>query len=149
LLLNFINIEGEDNMKTFSKVLSMFLVVVMCFGLFATSAYADSFSLDGSDDNAATEQNSMTTGGFSLDTPVVPESVVSEMQQATQYADGNANANSFALENANDAPAAKQEAQDEFTIDGFSLGDTDTFDASRYIKENEPGRKKGRYTPKG
>lgn len=27
-------------MKTFSKVLSMFLVVVMCFGLFATSAYA-------------------------------------------------------------------------------------------------------------
>ena len=116
-------------MKTFSKVLSMFLVVVMCFGLFATSAYADSFSLDGSDDNAATEQYSMTTGDFCLDTPVVPESVVSEMQQATQYADGNANANSFALENANDAPAAKQEAQDEFTIDGFSLGDTDTFDA--------------------
>ena len=29
-------------MKTFSKVLSMFLVVVMCFGLFATSAYATS-----------------------------------------------------------------------------------------------------------
>ena len=27
-------------MKTISKVLSMFLVVVMCFGLFATSAYA-------------------------------------------------------------------------------------------------------------
>ena len=30
-------------MKTFSKVLSMFLVVVMCFGLFATSAYATGY----------------------------------------------------------------------------------------------------------
>ena len=33
-------------MNTFSKVLSMFLVVVMCFGLFATSAFAESFNFD-------------------------------------------------------------------------------------------------------
>ena len=31
-------------MNTFSKVLSMFLVVVMCFGLFATSAYATGYN---------------------------------------------------------------------------------------------------------
>ena len=41
-------------MNTFSKVLSMFLVVVMCFGLFATSAYATEFDF-GQDTSSASQ----------------------------------------------------------------------------------------------
>ena len=55
-------------MKTFSKILSMILVAVMCFSLFATSAYAlsfdGSFSLDGGDSFAPGNDDGF---GFSLD----------------------------------------------------------------------------------
>ena len=48
-------------MKTISKVLSMFLVVVMCFGLFSTSAFATTFDF-GQNDAAAAPAAS--DGGF-------------------------------------------------------------------------------------
>jgi hypothetical protein len=51
-------------MKTFSKVLSMFLVVVMCFGLFATSAFAD-FDFGGNNNSAAGYSDGFDFGGSS------------------------------------------------------------------------------------
>ncbi len=48
-------------MKTFSKVLSMFLVVVMCFGLFATSAYATDILAGSGSDNTGAD---ILGGGF-------------------------------------------------------------------------------------
>ncbi|MBQ7435471.1 MAG: hypothetical protein IJV51_06690 [Oscillospiraceae bacterium] len=48
-------------MKTFSKVLSMFLVVVMCFGLFATSAYATDILAGSGSDNTGSD---ILGGGF-------------------------------------------------------------------------------------
>ena len=51
-------------MKTYSKVLSMFLVVVMCFGLFAASAFAD-FDFDNGGSGSFTAGESFTAGdGF-------------------------------------------------------------------------------------
>ena len=65
-------------MNTFSKVVSMFLVVVMCFGLFATSAYAefdfgqgnstaagDGFNFGGSS-AAPVNESSAASDGFTL-----------------------------------------------------------------------------------
>lgn len=53
-------------MKTFSKVLSMFLVVVMCFGLFATSAYATGYNAFNFGDNAA---DNAAPEGFEANAP--------------------------------------------------------------------------------
>ena len=46
-------------MNTFSKVLSMFLVVVMCFGLFATSAYATEFDFGQGSNTASGDRKSV------------------------------------------------------------------------------------------
>ena len=52
-------------MKRISKVLSMFLVVVMCFGLFSTSAFATSMAhFDFSGGNNAAENTNTAGGGF-------------------------------------------------------------------------------------
>ena len=60
-------------MKTFTKTMSMILIAVMCFSLFATSAYASDFSLDGSGidsgfsvGDSAPIANFGDDGGFSL-----------------------------------------------------------------------------------
>ena len=61
-------------MNTFSKVLSMFLVVVMCFGLFATSAYATEFDF-GQGSNPAGQagfgfgNDAAASDGFTLNEP--------------------------------------------------------------------------------
>ena len=53
-------------MKSISRVLSLFLVVVMCFGLFSTSAYATAMvSFDFSGGNNAAENNN-ASGGFNF-----------------------------------------------------------------------------------
>ncbi len=48
-------------MKTFSKVVSMFLVVVMCFGLFTTGAYATDILAGSGSDNTGSD---ILGGGF-------------------------------------------------------------------------------------
>ena len=49
-------------MNTYSKLLSMFLVVVMCLGLFATSAFAEGFDFGG--DSAAADTPRDGSFGF-------------------------------------------------------------------------------------
>ncbi len=53
-------------MKTISKVLSMFLVVVMCFGLFSTSAFATNFDF-GQNDAAAAPAAAPAAGNDGFD----------------------------------------------------------------------------------
>ena len=112
-------------MKTFSKVLSMFLVVVMCFGLFATSAYADGFDF-GQDTGAGVVMG----GGF---------------EGSETYNNAPAADDGFSLNSdeptANAAPAAEvpvvpqaaeEQAETSETVNNegekFNFGDSDTFD---------------------
>jgi len=77
-------------MKTISKVLSMFLVVVMCFGLFSTSAFAtnfdfgqndaaaapaassDGFDFQGNSDFSSTASDSFVPDGVQFSEPAAP-----------------------------------------------------------------------------
>lgn len=127
-------------MKTFSKVLSMILVGVMCFGLFAGSAFASEFVFSDDGDpvvaESATFGDSSTSGSFTFD-------------------EGNSSGSDFALPsvpaqngdftlNAEEQPAqtetqteTKTEADTAFTFekDGVKLEDQDTFE-KRWIKED-------------
>ena len=58
-------------MKTFTKVLSLILVGVMCFGLFTASAFASDFVFGDNSDpvvaESATFGDSSTSGSFTFD----------------------------------------------------------------------------------
>ena len=113
-------------MNTFSKVLSMFLVVVMCFGLFATSAFAESFNFDNGNTGsiAAAGDSFNFQGDSNFAGAAQPESAPA------------ADVNSFTLNVDEEAEApAKQEAAEEPAVntnpDGnfdFSMSDSATFD---------------------
>ncbi len=114
-------------MNTFSKVLSMFLVVVMCFGLFATSAYADGFDF-GQDTSAGV----IMGGGFDSD--------VTYSAPAAEDDSFSLNTNESAVAPAPEAEAPvvpqaaeeKADAAEEVNNDGdkfdFGMSDTATFD---------------------
>ncbi len=114
-------------MKTFTKVLSMILVGVMCFSLFAASAFAAEFQFG--EDNAAVA-DSATFGDFSFDDGSSSFSFSSGSDfslDATQPA-APAQDDGFAL-NTGDEPAEQPAAQPQEQNDGtFSFGDTDTFE---------------------
>ena len=110
-------------MKTFSKVLSMFLVVVMCFGLFATSAYADGFDF-GQDTSGGVNMGGFDSGETNNNPPAADDSF-------SLNDDGPA---------ANTAPtaevpqAAEEKAETSETVNNegekFNFGDSDTFDTA-------------------
>ena len=110
-------------MKTFSKVLSMFLVVVMCFGLFATSAYADGFDF-GQDTGGGVNMGGFDSGETNNNPPAADDSF-------SLNDDGPA---------ANTAPtaevpqAAEEKAETSETVNNegekFNFGDSDTFDTA-------------------
>ena len=127
-------------MNTFSKTLSMFLVVVMCFGLFATSAYASGFDLDDNSfaDNSFAGSAADSFGGFDLPqaaqepevqaAPVIetepvnqPETVVNQPEMPT----ANQNAGDFDLD-AGEVTAPQAAQEDAFDLE---LDDTATFNA--------------------
>lgn len=121
-------------MKTFSKVLSMILVGVMCFGLFATSAFASEFVFN--DDGGSVAQSADFGGGdFSFESAgsgfsfenaepaAASDGFVLEAEQpAAPAQDGG-----FAL-NEGDKQTAEQTADEEEVATGFKFEDTETFD---------------------
>ncbi len=116
-------------MKTFSKVLSMFLVVVMCFGLFATSAFADfDFGAENNGGFAASE-NPASDGTFNFDggfSTAVSESFEAPAAPAAQADTFTLNEDQ-AQEEAKEAAAAEvtNKAEDgTFKFDGLTEADT-------------------------
>ena len=104
-------------MKTYSRVLSMFLVVVMCFGLFSMSAYATGFDF----------------GGEGSSAPAAPAESGFEFNPGYDYgssvAEKPANDDSFSLnipENTVEFQEPKQEEKPAVT-EGFQFEDTATF----------------------
>ena len=120
-------------MNTFSKVLSMFLVVVMCFGLFATSAYATEFDF-GQDTSSASQAGF----GFGNDAAVSDSFSLNDSQ--TQSGDTftvnvDEPTNDLAVtETEAQAAEAQTAAEDEIKVeDGNTIlfegmGDNATFD---------------------
>ncbi len=102
-------------MKTFSKVLSMILVGVMCFGLFAGSAFAAEFSFSDGGDSAGFAQSSDFGGdsGFSFD----GDSGFSFDAGSSSVAGSSSNDNAGSEFAFGDAPAA-QPAGDSFDFKG-------------------------------
>lgn len=116
-------------MKTFSKVLSMFLVVVMCFGLFAASAFAD-FDFDNGSNGGFTASESFAAGGtFDFDggySAAVSESFEAPAAPAAQADTFTLNEDQ-AQEEAKEAAAAEvtNKAEDgTFKFDGLTEADT-------------------------
>ena len=112
-------------MKTFSKVLSMFLVVVMCFGLFATSAYATGYNAfnfgDNAADNAASDSveanapaNDAGDGSFTVNLDQPQANTAEQTQEQVQ-------------EQAQEAEKEGEKLEATNTID-FGMSDTATFD---------------------
>ena len=121
-------------MKTFSKVLSMFLVVVMCFGLFATSAYATGYNAfnfgDNAADNAASDSfetnspaNDAGDGSFTVNLDQPQANAAEQTQEQVQ-------------EQAQEAEKEGEKLEATNTID-FGMSDTDTFDMP-YDKMTDP-----------
>ena len=126
-------------MKTFSKVLSMILVGVMCFGLFAASAYASEFNFgDGgsdasfaqSSDFGADPGDSFSFGGsdneFSFGgndaAPADASTSGSEFSFGDPAAPAQAQTDTFQFE----GEQTQTNTNDEFK---FGSSDTETFDA--------------------
>ena len=114
-------------MKTFSKVVSMFLVVVMCFGLFTTGAYATGFDFgqdtsggvvmgDGVDSGETYNNTPAADDSFSLNTneTAVASAPTAEVPVVPQVAE----------ENAETSETVNNEGEK------FNFGDTDTFDTA-------------------
>ena len=125
-------------MNTFTKLLSMFLVVVMCLGLFATSAYATSFDFGG--DSAASDtprdgsyafqggsESAYTpTDGFAPNSFEQPVYDVPDMPAA----DGSFTVNADSPKAAVPTEAANTTTTNNKTEDGsfeFSSSNSDTF----------------------
>lgn len=121
-------------MNTFSKVLSMFLVVVMCFGLFATSAYATEFDF-GQGGSAASGNGGFDLGGAA---PVAVDDTASDSfvsNNAVQSGDNfTVNVDELISDLAEEKTEEKAEAEEEIkvedgnTIQFEGVGDTATFD---------------------
>ncbi len=97
-------------MKTFTKTMSMILIAVMCFSLFATSAYAMDFSLDGSD------------GSFSLDANPAP-SFSADNDGSFSLSD-NFDDSSFSLGTSVAQQVAPVQQAEANSDDSFTLGET-------------------------
>jgi len=120
-------------MNTFSKVLSMFLVVVMCFGLFATSAYATEFDF-GQGGSAASGNGGFDLGGAA---PVPVDDTASDSfvsNNAVQSGDNfTVNVDELISDLAEEKTEEKAEAEEEIkvedgnTIQFEGVGDTATF----------------------
>ncbi len=100
-------------MNTFSKGLSMFLVVVMCFSLFATSAFATN-GFDFGDGTVATAAGS----GFNF-------------EQSGTFA-GTGSSDTFTLDG-----AASQANSDSFTLDADAVQTAETSEAEDAVDEVE------------
>ena len=120
-------------MNTFSKVLSMFLVVVMCFGLFATSAYAMEF--DFGQGTNSTDQAGFGFGNevAASDNFTLNESTAQSNDTFTMNVDDQINdlaGTESEAQAAEEQTAADDEIKVEdantFQFDG--MGDTATFD---------------------
>lgn len=108
-------------MKTFSKVLSMFLVVVMCFGLFATSAYATGYNAFNFGDNAA---DNAASDSFETNSPANDAGDGSFTVNLDQP---QANTAEQTQEQAQEAEKEGEKLEATNTID-FGMSDTATFD---------------------
>ncbi|MBR1566207.1 MAG: hypothetical protein IJ649_05535 [Oscillospiraceae bacterium] len=122
-------------MNTFSKVLSMFLVVVMCFGLFATSAYATEFDF-GQGGSAASGDGGFTLGGSA---PVAVDDIASDSfslndSKVQSGDDFTVNVDELISDLSDDKAEEKTEAEEEIKVeDGNTIlfegvGDTAAFD---------------------
>ncbi len=125
-------------MKTFSKVLSMFLVVVMCFGLFAASAFADfDFGTENNGGFAASE-NPASDGTFNFDggfSTAVSESFEAPAAPAAETDTFALNIEEPAVEVAVEA-AEDDNKKADGTID-FEMETADTFNTP-YSQLTEP-----------
>ena len=122
-------------MNTFSKVLSMFLVVVMCFGLFATSAYATEF--DFGQDTNSTSQAGFGFGNDAADsdTFTLNESKAQSNDTFTVNVDelisdlsGNAAADDAKTSEEKAEAEEEIKVEDGNTIQFEGVGETATFD---------------------
>ena len=100
-------------MKTFTKTMSMILIAVMCFSLFATSAFASGeFSLDGSSSSNVSFSADSSAGfgdsGFSLDSYTESFQSVAETQSEAPVQPQAPQEESFGLEQTAQAPAAAE-----------------------------------------
>ncbi len=126
-------------MNTFSKGLSMFLVVVMCFSLFATSAFATN-GFDFGDGTAATaagggfsfEQSGTFAGAGSSDTFTLDSTVQSTADSFTLDTDSLQTETAETAETANEVKTAA--ATDSFS---FTSSNTATFE-TKYSDMSNP-----------
>ncbi len=121
-------------MNTFSKVLSMFLVVVMCLGLFATSAYATEFDF-GQESNSASQagfgfgnEDSAASDSFTLNENQAQGSDtftvnVEDLTEAVTAADAQAPAEQKQEEQ------APEKVEDSNVIDFGTVSESATFNA--------------------
>lgn len=119
-------------MKTFSKVLSMFLVVVMCFGLFATSAYATGYNAfnfgDNAADNAASDSveanapaNDAGDGSFTVNLDQPQANTAEQTQEQVQE----------------QAQEAEKEGEKLEATNTINFSDAETFDTPYSTIEND------------
>lgn len=121
-------------MNTFSKVVSMFLVVVMCFGLFATGAYADGFdfSSDSTYGGAQSSEFAFNSGfSFEAEEPAANDNSF-EVQDALNTQAGG----EFALKEEAETVAEDTNKNEDGSF-SFEMSDTNTFDKSYEDKEKD------------
>ena len=119
-------------MKTFSKVLSMFLVVVMCFGLFTTSAFATYGAFDFGDGSVGNPASDNFAANVPANTEAGDDSFTVNVDQLESNAAAAAEAQQAAQAQAQEQAQAAEKEGEKFeetnTINFGDVSDTATFD---------------------